>query len=172
MSKKNQYYQYYVEGPDDEKIVNTLKKDYMCINSGKVSVFNVIQNRLNKFHTMQLKSNTIVILIYDTDVEDDSKIAVLRNNIDFLKKQANVSTVLCLPQVKNLEDELIRSCNIKHVCELTLSKSNKNYKSDLISCRNLHQRLEYCNFDIKKFWNLLPENKFKPFGNHSSKIKL
>lgn len=44
----NKYYHYYVEGEDDKKIVNTLKTDFQIIESGKVDVFNVVQNLINK----------------------------------------------------------------------------------------------------------------------------
>ena len=29
-----------------------------------------------------------------------------------------------------------------------------------------------CHFDITKFWSRLPNNKFRPFGNDSEKIKI
>ena len=34
--RKNGIYQYYVEGEDDKKIVNALKQEIGCIESGKV----------------------------------------------------------------------------------------------------------------------------------------
>ena len=38
-------YQYYVEGENEKKIVNVLKSEKRCIVSGKVSVFNVTQEK-------------------------------------------------------------------------------------------------------------------------------
>lgn len=94
-----------------------------------MDVFNVIQQKLTKLRLMSLKPDTIVILIFDTD---NGESATLLENIKFLKQNTNVKDVLCITQVKNLEDELIRSCDIKQIKELTGSKSNKDYKRDLI----------------------------------------
>ena len=60
-------YQYYVEGDDEKALVNTLKSDLRCIESGKVDVFNVVQNLLKPTRLRTLKPNTIVVLVYDTD---------------------------------------------------------------------------------------------------------
>ncbi len=44
-----------------------------------------------------------------------------------------VKEVICITQVKNLEDELLRSCDVKQIKELTGSKSNSNYKRDMLN---------------------------------------
>ena len=67
--RKNGIYQYYVEGEDDKKIVNALKQEIGCIESGKVEKFNVIQNKFSIARIRPLKSGTTVVLVYDTDVE-------------------------------------------------------------------------------------------------------
>ncbi len=59
--------------------------------------------------------------------------------------------VIIIPEVKNLEDELVRSCNIANVKELMKSKSNSEYKSDLAKCKNLKQVLINHHFDINSF---------------------
>ena len=41
-------YHFFVEGEGERAIINTLKTDFQCIQAGKVDVFNVIQNKLNK----------------------------------------------------------------------------------------------------------------------------
>ena len=168
--KKNEVYHYYVEGHDEKKIVDILKRDMGCIKSGKVDIFNAVQNRFSEARIRTLKSGTIVVLIYDTDVE--SNITIMNENIIFLKKQPCVKKVLCIPQVKNLEDELINACNIKSISELTKSKSDINYKRDLINCSNLDARLKQNNFQISKLWNRKPDNKFQKFGNDAEQIKI
>lgn len=45
---KNRYYHYFVEGQDEEKVVQVLKTDLRCIVPGKVQVFNVIEQKLTK----------------------------------------------------------------------------------------------------------------------------
>ena len=54
---------------------------------------------------------------YYVEGQDEEKI--LKENIDTLKKTSTVYSVVCITQVRNLEDELVRSCNIKAVRELT-----------------------------------------------------
>ena len=56
--------------------------------------------------------------------------------------------LICIPQVNNLEDELLRSCHIKQIKELL------NH-----------------DFDIQKFWNRNPENKFREISNGAINIK-
>lgn len=165
-------YQYYVEGPDEKILIDTIKSDSGLIISGKVDVFNFIQNFLKQGHTRPLKNNTIVVLVYDTDVEDEKKITTLRYNIQFLKKQSNIIDVICIPQVTKLEDELVRACNIRKIKELTNSKSNKDFKKDLLKISNLADRLNNCEFQISKFWSKKPSNRFKEFENNAHKIKL
>ena len=52
---------------------------------------------------MPLKMGTIVVLVFDTDA---GNIDTLKENIKFLNKQKTIKKVLCITQVKNLEDEL------------------------------------------------------------------
>ena len=165
----NDIYQYYVEGEDEKRLFETLKGDLGCIASGKVEKFNVIQNKFTIARVRPLKRDTIVVLVYDTDVE---KTDILQQNVTFLQKQSGIKDVVCIPQVKNLEDELLYSCRIKNICELTNSKSKKNFKSDFIRCTNLGSRLTKCSFDFSKFWSRVPDNKFSVFGNDAKKIKI
>ena len=125
-------YHFFVEGVGERIIINTLKTDFQCIQAGKVDVFNVIQNKLNKNILMKLKPGTIVILVFDTDKDETD---ILDSNLRFLKKQPNVKKVIIIPEVKKLEDELVRSCNITNVKDLMRSKSNSECKSDLAKCK-------------------------------------
>lgn len=168
--KKREIYHYYVEGEDEKKLLEVLKRDFGCIESGKIDKVNVMQTRFSAARIRTLKPDTIVVLIYDTDVEDG--LAILRDNVDFLSKQKGIKQVICIPQVRNLEEELLRACNIKNITELTKSDSKTNYKRDLISCSNLAHRLSTCGFDITKLWNRMPNNKFMKFGNGAERIKI
>lgn len=161
-------YQYYVEGEDEKKLLNVLKGDMGCIKSGKVDRFNVVQNEFTFARIRPLKLNTIVVLVYDTDID---KTDTFENNIKFLKKQTAVKDIVLIPQVMNLEDEIVRACGIKKVEELTRSCSMKDYKKDLIHCANLGKRLKECRFDISVFWTQMPRNGFKKWGNDAEKIK-
>ena len=166
---RNETYQYYVEGKDEKAIIDVLKQEFRCIETGKVEVFNVVQDKLNAIRIRTLKSGTTVILVYDTDIDVNTE--TLKYNVEFLKSQSAVKKVICIPQVKNLEDELLRACNINNVTQITNSASKKDYKADLIKCTNLGSRLKKCGFDITKFWNEIHKNSFKEFENNSGSIK-
>ena len=70
--------------------------------------------------------------MFDTDKNQTD---ILDENIRFLKKQSHIKRVICIPEVRSLEEELVRSCNIRDVKELMKSKSNSEYKSDLAKCK-------------------------------------
>ena len=131
---KEKYYQYFVEGEDEKKLVDVLKSDMKLIVSGKSQVFNVTQQKLTRLRVMNLKPGTTVVLIFDADA---GNLQILKDNINFLHKEKVVSEVICVIQVRNLEDELIRCCNIRQIKELLGSKSEKEYKTDLIKEKSL-----------------------------------
>ena len=65
--RKNRIFYYIVEGENEKKFIEIIKeKEY--IPSGKIRVFNVIQNKISTTFLRTLDSNTIVILVYDTDI--------------------------------------------------------------------------------------------------------
>ena len=74
--RRNTIYQYYVEGEDEKSIINALKQGLRKIESGKVEKFNVIQNKFTIARIRPLKSGTVVILVYDTDVENNNSILI------------------------------------------------------------------------------------------------
>lgn len=164
---KNKIFLYYVEGEDEKKLLEVLKTDRV-IEAGKVQVLNVIQKMISNTRLMSLQPNTTVVLVYDTDTDN---IGVLEKNIATLNKCHYVSAIYTIPQVKNLEDELIRSCNIKDIKELLGSKSAKDFKGDLIRVSNLPQKLRKHNFDITKFWNCVADKPFDKYANNAINVK-
>lgn len=169
--KKQIYYQYYVEGENEKYLVNVLKTELRCILPGKVDKFNVVQDKLTTARIRILKPNTVIVLIFDTDVE---KTDILLENIRLLEKQKAVKEVICIPQAKNLEDELFRSCDIKQIKQLTHSCSKKDFKRDLLNCTNLGARLKKCGFSIEKLWSRQSAGAFRSDGiwNDAAKIKI
>lgn len=165
---KREQYHYFVEGEDDRKVVNTLKTDLQWIKPGKVQVFNVIEEELTSLITRTLKPGTIVVLVFDTDT---GKKNTLLKNIRFLQKDSNVKQVLCIMQVKNLEDEFLRSCAISQIKELTGSKSNSDYKCDLLRQSNLADKLKKHQFQFEKFWNS-SDKVYESICNDSAQIKI
>lgn len=161
--------QYLVEGEDEKKIVNTLKNATRVIAPGKVQILNVIQNDASDMILRTFKAKTIVVLIFDTDT---NKVDVLYKNIAKIQKYRNVAKVITIPQVKNLEDELVYSCNIKVITELLNSRSVSNFKSDLIHVTNLERKLKDHSFDISRFWSRQPSPPYENITNMSREIKI
>ena len=124
-------YHYYVEGENERVLVEILSKckdeKFNVIRPGKIDVFNVVEREIKSTHMLNLKDNTVVVLVFDTDTKSR---AILDKNTKFLEKHKKIKDVILIPQVYNLEDELIRSCNIKNILQLLGSKSKKEFKSD------------------------------------------
>ena len=165
---KEKYYQYFVEGEDEKKLVDVLKSDMKLIVSGKSQVFNVTQQKLTRLRVMNLKPGTTVVLIFDADA---GNLQILKDNINFLHKEKVVSEVICVIQVRNLEDELIRCCNIRQIKELLGSKSEKEYKTDLIKEKSLAKKLTEKKFDINLLWIMSDTGKYIEIENNAQKIK-
>lgn len=166
---RNVNVQYYVEGEDEKKLVNTLKNQLRVIVPGKVQKLNVIQDKINSNILRTLKKGTIVVLIFDTDTDN---VDTLNNNIQKLEKCSFVSEIVTIPQVPDLESELIRSCNIKKITQLLNSRSKKDFKSDLIRITNLDMKLKEHEFDINLFWNQQPDFPYQNIPNNSKIIKI
>lgn len=162
------YYQYYVEGEDERALLAVLKTEMELIVPGKIDVLNVVQQKVTSTRLMSLKKGTTVVLVFDTDAGNTD---VLKENLEILNKCSQVNGVICIPQVNNLEDELIRSCDIKQIKELLGSKSNKDYKHDLISEKNLKNKLLAHSFNMDEFWAKTPQNNFKDINNQAASIK-
>ena len=159
--------QYYVEGEDERKLINVLKTDLQMIIPGKVDVFNAICQNITKARLISMKPKTIVVLVFDTDVGNKD---ILLRNIDAFKKCKNVIDVILIPQNKNLEDELVRSCNIKEAKELLGSQGKHKFKSDFIKASNLPSKLKEKGFNIKKLWGSDGTGSFMGIKNGSNKI--
>ena len=146
--------------------IETIKNEYLY--SGKIKVMNTIQNKVSKSILRTLERETIVVLVFDTDVE---KVDVLDENIKIIKNSNNVRDIICIPQIKNLEDELIYSTNITKIIDLLESKSKKDFKNDFNNCKNLIKKLEDKEFKISKIWSREAEDIFKKYKNEAIKIK-
>jgi hypothetical protein len=140
-----QLFQYYVEGETDAVLLRALKTDMQCIVPGKIKVFNVVEEEFTRARLMTLKHKTNVVLLFDTDTLNAS---ILKKNMKFLSNQSMIGHVYCLPQVNNLEDELIRTCNISKIRELLSSKTDTDFKTDFCKCTTIKQALERHDFSI------------------------
>lgn len=168
MNMNNLNIQYFVEGDDEKKLINTLKNQLGVIQTGKVQKLNVIENKITDNIIRTLKKGTVVVLVFDTDTQQTD---ILNCNIAKLKACKFISKVITIPQVDNLEDELVRSCNIRKITELLNSRSKKDYKSDLIRVTNLDSKLKEHEFDINLFWSMQPGAPYENIINESEIIK-
>lgn len=165
----NKYIQYYVEGKDEERLIKVLKNELQVIRVGKVHQLNVVEHILPDSRLMALNQGTIVVLIFDTDTGHTD---ILKKNLEKLKKCKAVHEIITIPQVPNLEQELVNSCNIKKVVDLLDSKSLKDFKADFAQVTNLANKLREHQFDIKKLWCGWPQPPYQDIVNKAEKIKL
>lgn len=162
---------YYCEGEDDQKLVDALKRSPSKILPGKSKKLNVVQNIIPKSILLGIKPDTNVVLVFDTDVT--TNMDVVKKNIENIKKYCRGVKIINLLQVKNLEDELVRSTDIKTVMELTKSKSISNFKADFRKmkdeqCRNT---LERHKIDVTQLWITKAPGEFDFIERNSDLIK-
>lgn len=151
---------YFVEDETERKLIETIKNKHLY--SGKIKIINIIQNKIPNSILKTLERETVVVLVFDTDVE---KIDILDENIRLIMRSNNVKDVICILQIKNLEDELIYSTKIIDLLE---SKSKKDFKNDSNNCKNLLKKLEEKEFKISKLWS---RNAVDIYINDSEVIK-
>lgn len=167
--RKNVLYQYFVEGDTEKKMIQILKSNMEVVVSGKVQRLNVIQEEISDSYLRTIKQGTVVILVFDTDVCHDE---ILRKNIKKLTSNSSVMSVIKIPQVKNLEDELVYCCNIKRITELLNSRSVSEFKSDMLKVNNLQSKLVEHSFNIERFWSRNPSQPYGDIFTESNKIKI
>ena len=128
----------------------------------------VVQERLTDLKLRVLSEGTILIFVFDTD---SGNIDILNENIKKAKESSRVKKVYCITQIKNIEDELIRSTDIKRIEELLSSKSKTDFKRDFIRERNLKQKLAAHSFDLNMLWCKEPQSPFENIRNESGVVK-
>lgn len=160
---------YFCEGACDEVFIKALKEEPKLIAPGKTKVFNVITNLIPKSVLLSIKTGTTVVFVFDTDVELTDK---LKKNIEYIGKYCGKSKLVFLPQVKNLEDELVRCSDVAKVTELTQSKSISNFKTDFCRISNARAVLTEHQIDVLKLWSTNPPEVFAFVPRNSEIIKL
>lgn len=141
---------YFVEGQCEEVIVRSLIQDFHLLPPGRIKVLNISQRRFPQSLMFSLIPGTCVVFIFDTDTGTPHTV---RENIVAIERMTTDVEVIVIPQCRNLEDELIYSCSLKEIRQITGSRSNKNFKHDLIHAINVHRLLESCGFNFAKLWS-------------------
>lgn len=167
--RAGQKYVYLVEGQDEKSIIRMLISEYKCIKPGKIHVINVVQEKINKARAATWGDNVYICCVFDTDVRDPGQLLANRN---FLLSLSNIRDVILIPQVLNLEDELVRASMVRNAKEITKSSTDAEYKHALIKIDNLKRLFDAAEFDFSKFWVTEPRGNFENIDNESSKIRL
>ena len=160
---------YFVEGKCEERMLNALKEYPQKIIPGRIKIFNVIQELLPKSQLVTIQAGTTIVLVFDTDVYNTG---YLKENIILLDRFCTKIKLVYLPQVLNLEDELVRCSNVKSVVELTHSKSNKDFKRDFCSMTNIRMVLDRYDLDIDRLWTEKTPHQFDFIKENSHEIKM
>lgn len=166
---KTKYVHYYVEGADEKKIIDVLKTDLCAIRPGKVTLLNPVSQEIKGMHLRPLAIGTMVVLVFDTDA---GNIEILKKNIKMLEACRSVWEIVLVPQVPNLEGELVRSCSIKDIRELLNSQTKTDFKHDIIHVSNLAKKLLQHKFSVSLFWSSAPPRPYHEMTNQADRIKL
>ncbi len=161
---------YFVEGETEENLIKALKKKGYII-PGKVEPINVTQKSLKKRNLQTIARNKIIVFIFDVDRGGRDK---LDKNIDMIRRYAAPKEVVCIAQVENLEDELLRACKLKKKDDLFglfSARNKKEFKKNLKNHRALDVKLDKIKFDFDKMWILRDKGEFKDIEIDIEKIR-
>ncbi len=162
---------YYVEGPCEQQLLSALKETPAKLIPGKIKVFNVVQNLIPKSQMLSIQTGTTIVMVFDTDVAQTS---TLKKNLELLARYCGKLKIVFLPQVLNLEEELVRCTDVKTVQELTKSASVKNFKSDFckmkpVACRAM---LERHKLNVERLWMTKAPKIYDFVCNNCAHIKV
>ena len=159
---------YFVEGKCEATLLAALKERPQKVVSGRVKVFNVITNLIPRSQLVTIQPGTTVVFVFDTDVLVTES---LKKNIDLVQTYCSKTKIVFLPQVMNLEDELVRCTDINSITELTHSKSTKDFKRDFCAMTNCRDVLNRHQLDVLRLWTQKPPEIFCFVPSNSSLIK-
>lgn len=166
-------YHYYVEGECEQKIINELKKvGVQKLVSGKVEVLNVITKKISDRRLLALNKNAIVIFVYDID---NPLTNILEENIKKLKENG-FTNIIHIQSIRNFEDEIVFSTNIKKINDLFNTQGVSDFKASFINHKNIMIKLNSASFDYEKLWSRVNYSvQFSKYSNetdlHIIKIK-
>lgn len=159
---------YFVEGFCEKTLIDALKEKPALIAPGRTKVFNAISHELTVSMRITIQSGTTVVFVFDTDIEITEH---LRKNIRLVSTYCAGAKVVCLPQVLNLEDELVRCTNVTKAQELTGSRSVKDFKRDFCAMTDCRAALTKHQLDALKLWTHNVPKVFAFVPSNSAEIK-
>ncbi len=170
MKSANSRYQYYIEGKCEKHLIRTLI-EHQLILPGKTEVLNPVQEAIKATHLRLLPKKTTIVLIFDTDTPD---IDMLKKNLGFLRLQPNIHDIITIPQIRNLEDELLRCTDIHRIRDLLNCSHDSDFKTAFVEEKRLFEKLTAHKFDIRKLWSSSPIAPYTSLNiqNQGERIKL
>lgn len=105
-------YLYFVEGETEKKLIDFLKSETGHIQTGKSRVVNLFQTPITSSFLSNIPQKTTIIIVFDTDLANPNK-KLFDKNLLKLSKSKNVEEIILIPQVSNLEDEIVHCTDIK-----------------------------------------------------------
>ena len=160
---------YFVEGKCEAALLAALKEYPQKIVSGRVKIFNVIGNLIPRSQLVTIQAGTTIVFVFDTDVPITE---FLKKNIQLVNTYCSKPKLVFLPQVMNLEDELVRCTDIHNISELTRSKSTKNFKRDFCAMTNCRDVLDRHQLDVLQLWTQKLPDVFQFIPLNSKTVKL
>lgn len=138
---------YFVEGQTEKALIASMNV------FGKPKIVNLWQNDVKKI-LPNIESKTKVFVIFDIDVIDANTLQRFHDNLKILCEKKLL--VGLLQQTKNLEDELVYSCNSikshKQLFDEYNACSASEFKASFSQHRNPFTVLVNNGFDINKIW--------------------
>ncbi len=143
-----QNYLIFVEGETEEHLLKQLQV------IGKIQKINLWDTDVNK-HLRRFKPNTLVYVVYDTDVAQSStNIDRFNNNLAILQSKKFLGGIV--QQTLNFEDELVIACsqlkNTKALFKAFNAVNANEFKSQFIKTNNTLSILEKQGFNNLKLW--------------------
>lgn len=161
---------YFVEGECEKQLIDTLKsKENGVIKPGKSEILNVVQEEIGKFKLITLEPESEVVLIYDTDVKNTS---ILEKNVGLIEKYTKKIKIYHIQSVRNIEEEIVYSSNIKKIDEVFKTKGDNEFKRKFCQCNNLFAKLNEIGCDYSKMWIRKPDFEFEKFYDPKTRKKL
>ena len=108
--------------------------------------------------------------MFDTDVEQTAK---LKKNLELLTRYCGELLIVFLPQVLNLEDELVRCTDVSSAADLTRSNSIRNFKTDFckLKVKDCRTMLERHGLKTEKLWAAKVPEAFSFVESNRNRIK-
>lgn len=99
MKNSNTICTYFCEGEDDLQLINALKFEPSKILRGSSRKLNVMQSLIPKSILLSIKPQSLVVLVFDTDVT--TNFSIVKKNIENIQKYCRNVKIIYLLQVKN-----------------------------------------------------------------------